>query len=569
MTFRAGFFAAVLMICAATNAEQILCKSIHWKSEPVEIDDFHFRMICGDPNSEAWSDIPLYQAKVHLEAFLQSKGYANPVLEINKNILIVDRGPVLKLKSTESIPPNPELDRRLKRHRGKTVTPSLLNAIENTSKAFYRNRGYPCAESKSEVDIKSGKLITRASLGDKQQFGQVKIDPNHKFNSELLKRYYSFRTEDEFRLDDLSLTRQRIDESEVVSGTYFVTHCERADKNKEYLEHKYILAAPRTLRFGFGADTETGPFAYAGWKHNRLTQNLGQLSVSTTLSFERQSLSSEGKFFPSLAKPRFYYSIRPAVYRDTGTGSEEIAANIGLIPGYAWDTGARSIRLETGPYFIRTWFRTSQDQDFDRDLSLALKLDLFVMSHDYELKKAHPESGSEFSNRMEFRSPFLGFFTTLLRNETTYKKVWNLGYCGQAECFLALRQNTQLNFVTDKVDVSRIPPSLQTFLGDIRTLRGFGIENSLNPGLTQASLGLDLRIKPFSLPSFEPYLLADFGKIGKKSLHFSPDFLHAYGIGLRWFSPIGIVNGFITRSIATQSTLNSGWYFFIGLGEGF
>ena len=564
-----GLGLSALALSAPAEKRQ-LCGEIYWISEPVDLDSFHRRMICGDPDTRAWRDIPLYQARTHLTAFLQTRGYATPVMTFENNQLLVDRGPVLRVEKTQSNPENLALNDTLLRYRKRTVTPELLNLVEGTGKAFHRNQGYPCASTTSQIDVHSGALTVISSLGERRRFNHVAIDANSAFNAELLRRYYSFTADDEFHLDDLTLTRQRIDESEVVSGSYFITRCDDADRAEDpYLEHKYVLGMPRTFRFGFGADTETGPYVYAGWKNNRFTQNLGQLGVNAVASFEKQTLNAEGSFYPSVATPRFYYSVLPSIAHDTSTGIEEIRAAVGFTPGYVWEFREESLRLEGGPYFIRTWHRPEGETVFQRDLSVALKLDLYLLAHAYEIKKNHPEAGYTLSTKLEYRSPLLGFFTNLLRAELDYKKVWRLGYCSLAECFLAFRHNAQVNLADRNVPLDQIPPSLQTFLGDVRTLRGFDVTNSLNPGLTQVSAGVDLRVQPFAWPKFEPYLLADVGKSGRRPLELGPDLLYSVGVGLRWLSPIGIVNGFFARAFTEASTIPDQWYYFIGLGEGF
>lgn len=556
---------------AKETQETQLCGPIYWKSKPIDIDDFHMRMICGDPKSPQWEKVPLYQAKIHLEAFLQSRGYANAVIDLSETRLLVDRGPLLRLKRSETSPPDKVVNYELRRYERKAATPTLLSQLEGEAKGEYRNQGFPCAAVSSSIDITMGVATLLSETGAKRRFGPIDIEQHKEFPGPLLRRYYSFKETDEFRQDDLNLTRQRIDESEVVSGSYFVTTCSEQStaEGASYLQHKYVLGLPRTFRFGLGADTEAGPYVYASWKNTRFTSHLGQLSVNASASWERQSLSADGSFYPSLVTPRFYYAFKPIVTRDISTGAEELSASIGFTPGQTWDTADELIRLEGGPYFIRTWHRLDGEDSFRNTFSVALKLDLSLLSHAYELTKGHPRGGYDFSIKTEFRGPAFGFFTNIFRAETQLKKVWKLGYCGPAECFLAFRQNTQLNFVNRDVAIERIPPSLQTFLGDARNLRGFALENALNPGLTQVTAGMDLRILPFLSQSFEPYLLADVGRLGKRSWSLEPDLLYAYGLGLRWFSPIGIVNGFVARAVTVNSSLPSEWYFFFGLGDGF
>ena len=545
-----------------------ICPKIYWSSEPVELDDFHVRMVCGDEMSNSYKDIPFYQAKLHLSAFLESLGFAKPSFELKGSKLFVDRGPKLIVSKITLIPPNQKLQNSLSSTIGATGTPALLDTIEKAASNFYKSIGYPCVKSVSRFDINSGEVELKIDSNESRKFGQIKVKDSEVFESELLKRFYAFKPSDFYNSKDLELTRRRTEESAVVSGTFFLTECQ-GPVDDDYISQDYVVGNSRVFKFGLGADTEGGPFTYLKWRSNRFTRHLGQLSASLTLSMERQSIRTEGVFYPTHHTPRLYYKIAPKSYRETLTGSTELEFSVPTYIGYTWDVDDLKINTEFGPNFKMTWFKELNGQSFVNDFNTSIELGLTVVSNAYEVSKIHANSGYLFQVSVDYRSPALGFFEQLVSSKLLYKKIFNLGHCLSSDCYFAIRQIVQNTSVAENVSIGEIPPSLRTHIGDVQTLRGYSIINSLNPGLSLATTSLELRLVPHKWDSLEPYLLFDIGKLGKRSFQYEPDTLSALGLGLRWFSPVGILNSFVTRSTTYNSTLDSQWYFFIGLGEGF
>src|SRR5258708_7137921 len=50
------------------------------------------RLVCGDPENDAWKEIPDNQAMYHLKTFLQARGYYHSVVERRDGKLIVHAG---------------------------------------------------------------------------------------------------------------------------------------------------------------------------------------------------------------------------------------------------------------------------------------------------------------------------------------------------------------------------------------------------------------------------------------------------------------------------------------------
>ena len=130
-------FISLLSGCATTKQDERVCPKvfIHSDKSDFELSDTEKRLICGDPEEDAYKLIPSYQASYMLTGFLQSKGYSTPRFEYEGDLLHVYPGKqsfvekiiVVSDHEDDSKMVEKEMFRKFK---GEIITPKLLDAIE-------------------------------------------------------------------------------------------------------------------------------------------------------------------------------------------------------------------------------------------------------------------------------------------------------------------------------------------------------------------------------------------------------------------------------------------------------
>ncbi len=568
-------FIFLMIFTSALHADVTYCPGIKISGEKMKFSDTELRLICGDPKSHAWKFVPPYQAQFILKGFLQSRGFLDPTFTIKDGVLVVENGALSRVNEVTVISENRKLARKIQRavkriYRNKELTTSMLNSMEAETTAQLRKRGYPCGKVSSQVDIRSDVVTILATPDEKYDFGMIKKEFIPGLHENALTRFYPMKEGQRFNGDRLTLTEKRILRSEVLQGTYFLEKCGESDFS---LEKKFILGPARTFRFGAGASTEVGPLARVRWSHNRAGRMASVLSARLEASLRVQSLSLSSDYFAWTDRPRRSSFTQLEVIRESQIKYEQLLTRFRPQMKWTRDIHDHGTTLILGPaYENGTFF--SQDKSESRTFSTAvLEGSLQRMAHDYELFDFHPEEGDEESIAVSYRNRMLGFGQSLTKLDTSAVRLARITNAGRGTLIGGIRVKAGTSFVRNTIDLSALPPEVKFFGGGSDDLRGYLLRtlprNDGSGALTRLLVKLELRKTHVYHEKVEAFTFADGGYFGEKSFSLESRLWYSPGLGLRWLSPFGLVQGYWARALATSPSKDYGNFFFAGIGGAF
>lgn len=569
-------FVTLLAGCASTPKNDKLCPKIFIHSkDDFELSDTEKRLICGDESLEAYKVIPSYQASYMLTGFLQSRGYSQPRFEYEGDLLHVYPEEKSRIKHVVVVTEK-EADALLVEHeimrkyKNDVITPKLLNDVEADSLRLLRNNAYPCAKVDSSVDASKETVTVTLKGLIPFQYGVVKKEQIEGVDERALARFYPFVAEDYFSERKLTLTEKRFLRSGIVQGTYFQETCNLKDKQFS-LAQQFIPGQSKTIRLGVGASTEVGPMVRAKWSNQRAGDMASLLEASVQLSFKNQYFNFSSDRYLWKDSPRRSFLTSFEVERDNQDSYEEITAQ--LKPHIQWtrDGASRLWTWSTGPTLIAGSYRTDADSSDTRQVRTgAIEGRLETKSHIYEVYDVHPEEGDYMQLHFDFRHPAFGFIDPLLKLDASYLKLIQLGEIGKGNAIGGIRLNAATTWVTDNIDISTLPPSVKFYGGGSDDVRGFKLStlpaNNGLGALTKVSLKLEFRKTYVFIPTIESFTFIDTAYFGYRPWEVEDRIWYSPGTGLRWLSPIGIVQGYVARALSNKDIKDDGNYFYLGLG---
>jgi outer membrane translocation and assembly module TamA len=531
------------------------------------------RLVCGDPKLKAYAHVPLYQAEYHLKIFLEERGYHSATFDKSDGkILKVLAGHSLKLKKLELEPPTSELYNQLWRHyHDLPLTSSLLNSLETEVSRYHQETGAACAKSRAVADVRDGAAKIYASDLTPYRFGDIVInEPVPGLKPQAYVRFYPFHPTNLYDYRKLELSAKRFLRNRIVQGTYFQENC---DSEPFFVEQKFMVGPPRTLRMGFGISTEDGPLARLRWVHHRFGQMASRLEATLFASFQNQGLSllSDHFFWPRAPRTSLFSQLE--LTRDSPKSFEELRVRLREHLQKGWELSSHRLSVRGGPSISWSAYRQSRNSEFTKTPSVPLELSLDFMSHSYESFDLHPAEGRHLTLTLEHRNPFLFFPKVVFKGNLGHREVLPLSVCGRGWCILGLRAEIGMTGGSSGLQLEDLPPSLKHYAGGLEELRGYkpdSLPRNRGAGaFSRALFGIELRRTNVWKRSLEAYAFADGAILGSRPLHFDPTLYAATGLGLRWLSPIGIVQGYGAWSFESFPYHNRGPYFFIGLGGEF
>lgn len=572
-------FTAILFLssCATTKKDEKLCPKIYMHSAETdfELSDTEKRLICGDQEEEAYKVIPSYQASYMLTGFLQSKGYSTPRFEYEGDLLHVYPGEQSRVEkiiveadqAEDSALIEKEMFRKFK---GEVITPKLLDQIEAQSLSLLRNHTYPCAKVGSTVDASLGVVTIKANGLVPFMFGEIKKEAVAGLRDTAFDRFYPFSAGDYFSERELTLAEKRFLRSGVVQGTYFQESCDL--KNNTFsLSQEFIPGTSRTIRLGIGASTELGPMFRGKWSNQRSGPMASLWEFNVQLSFKNQ--------FAGFTSDRYLWSDAPRrsllttveVERDDQSTYLETTGKIKPHMKWTRDGSSRQWTWITGPTLIvGSYSSNANDSDTKRIKTGAIEGSVESTSHEYEVYDLHPESGDTAQFSFDFRHPALGFVDPLLKLNFTYLKLFQMGSIGRGEAISGVRLNTATTSVPDNISLDSLPPSVKFYGGGSDDIRGYKLSalpaNNGLGSLTKVSFKYEFRKTYVFIPTIESFTFIDTAYFGKKSWELDDRLFYSPGTGLRWLSPIGIVQGFWARALSNKTVKDNGNLFYLGLG---
>jgi translocation and assembly module TamA len=192
------------------------------------------------------------------------------------------------------------------------------------------------------------------------------------------------------------------------------------------------------------------------------------------------------------------------------------------------------------------------------------------MAHDYEVYDLNPEEGDSLGMSFDFRDPTLGFTDRLLKLDANYVKLSRLSDWGRGWLVGGVRFNLGTTWVNRDVDLKGLPPSVKYFGGGSDDVRGFLLntipKNDGLGALTKVSSKFELRRTYLFVKSVEAFTFVDNAYFGDYSWSILPRLWYSPGVGLRWISPIGLLQGYVSRGYVTHPTQDLGNFYYVGFG---
>lgn len=568
---------AALIFAPILLASDDYCPEVRFEGDKIDFSDTEVRLFCGDPKSHAWKNIPAYQAQIVIQGFLQSRGYLTPEFSRDGETLIVKTGKVHEIESIAVKVENKKLRRKIRRdvrrlYKGRVLDTSMLNSVEGEAMARLRSRGYPCGKVNSHADVTTDTVTLLLEPKDRHVFGEIDREKIKGLHDNALLRFYPMKPEERFDSELLELTEKRLLRSQVVQGTYFLENC--SDEGKTFsLSQRFIEGPPRTLRFGAGASTEAGPMARARWSHNRWGPMASQLSATVEASFRVQSLNLSADYFAWEDSPRRSIFTDVEVTRESQFDYEQVLNRVRPRMKWTRDIGDYQNVWMAGPAYEVGTFLSDLKGETRSFNNVALHGSFERTGHDYEFFDVHPEGGHQQSVSLSYRTPRLGFSETLTRVDTSFVSLGQLGTFRRGRVIGGVRLKAGVAFTGGTTKLEDLPPEVKFFGGGSDDLRGYLLRtlprNDGAGALTRYLVKLELRNTNFFHEKVEAFTFWDLGQFGDRSATVDQRIWHSPGFGIRWLSPIGMVQGYWARSLSYRPYEDNGNFFYGGLGGTF
>ncbi len=539
--------------------------------DKISFTDPERRLVCGDPKLKPYEKVPLYQAEYHLRIFLQGRGYHAPVMQKKSKRLEVFAGTQSQISRIVLEPEAENLQQALQKSFIERVqNPETLDQIGGDVIQNYRERGYPCAQVQMTANVADGSVHVLVDPKSRERFGKVRRDEVRGLERAAFERFYPFDANDWFDERDLNLSVKRIRRSRIVQSSYFEDDCEAAEF---FIRQKFMVGPPRSLRFGLGISTESGPLGRLRWVNHRFGKMASLLEASVSLTLRKQNLI--------LTSDHFYWPERPrlSIFSQLELGHEsegkykEYRAHIASKVQRSFDYNRHRLLLSAGPAYSLISHRIDDDEQFIKTRAGSLEASADFMSHIYEHFDYHPDEGRHFQLGLEFWNPILISPYTLLKVDINHREVRPVAYCGRGKCIVGFRTHLGTTFLENGVSLAELPRSLKFFGGGIDELRGYAPwdvpENHGMGALARALFGVEFRRTKLFVPSLESLCFLDFGVFGSGFHRLESPVYASSGLGLRWLSPVGLLQGYAAWSFKNNSIKDGSPYFYAGLGGEF
>lgn len=360
--------------------------------------------------------------------------------------------------------------------------------------------------------------------------------------------------------------------SEVVSATYFTDTC--LDENTPFsLSQFFITGPPRTIRFGIGASTEVGPMIRFKWNNHRYQKMASKLEAALNISFRDQVLSFKSDQYLWRSHPRRSIYSELSLMRESQKLFEQRSFNLDNQVRWTRDVGGKLYLWGIGPSYEYGMYSTDQNINTKTYSAFYLKTNFSFVDHDYEFYDINPEEGNAFNFDIDYRDRSLGFSDNVLKLSSNYTHFYRFSYWGKGSLIGGFKSILGTSVVDSSVTPSSLPPAVKFYAGGSDDIRGFDLKslpsNNGVGSLTKLGTKFEMRRTHFFIPSLEVFSFYDLVFLGDQSWNIDKSYWNSLGVGLRWLSPIGLVQTFVANSYRNVPYENLGPYAFIGLGGSF
>jgi translocation and assembly module TamA len=554
----------------AAGAED--CRGVDFVGIKVELTPVERRLVCGDPGSEAWRDVPRSQAQRFLKAFLQQRGYLRPAFTVRDGRLVVDPGAVTPIRrlTGADLPPGVDLSKR-RRILGAPLTPEMLDAIKVAVTGELQNRGYACPEVAMSADARSGEVIARFAGGVIQNAQPIDEPIIQGIDPAIFRRFEAFKHDRPMDQRLLSITSNRVvSEALFLSSSYDV----RCGTEGVRIVHLAASGPPRLIRIGVGIDTEGFARFRARWDHSRIGWRASTAQATLFASKREQSFDTQMHLYLSPSS-RVFLLPRAVAARSDEPRYETVSSELSLSPGFTWDDQLVHVEISAGPAL--EYADTRRGIGPQNSYFQSFNTRVGVTSHLFEYYLREPRSGFHAEFETASRISELNSALTANRVRLGTEKLWNVGRFDPPLAVLGLRGWAGTTIVGDHDAALReLPPAMRFFIGGDADFRGVGPgELSDERGfLTGVYQGLELRAGDLLPWKLQPLMFLDAAMAGRASLRLDPDVYYAPGLGARWATFIGafrvtLARNLIWRRDPATAAGRRHWQFFFSYGREF
>ncbi len=538
------------------------------------LTDVERRLVCGDPDVEGWSDVPVNQATYFLRAFLQERGHHDPTFAVRNGRLEVDAGPRSRIRTLRArgLPPGADAS-KLRRLTGVDLTPKSLDRIKAAITRLLQTRGYACPELAIKADAETGAVDVDADHGGLRLLDEVVPARLEKINPAIFSRYEAFRRGAPFDSRLLTLTADRTLADSLFVSAYYDVNCTTAGLR---VTQRVVEGKPRVYKIGAGFDTEDYAIAKAQWKDARLNARGSSLEGILYGSFRRQSAEVLLRHFVDPEsrlhiKPRFLYD------REDRAAYESIEAEFSVMPATSWENDDFRADLSAGP--SRHWVRTVRGPGPDNDTYLALKTQWTVLDHLFEFHAGEPREGWKAS--LDTVSRLAGIDSALTAHRISFQGevLWNVGNFDPPLVVVGDRWWAGTTYSDSRATALRgLPPEMRFYLGGDANMRGAplkGLPNDDAGFLTALYDGVEVRLGEVIGRGFQPLVFLDAAVGGRADFELDPDVYWAPGAGFRWALPVGAIRATAARGLIWRRELTDPpafkprWQFYFSFGREF
>ena len=563
--------AVVLLLSLPRSlAAEELCPGIAIEGARVALTAGERRLLCGDPQSEAWKTVPRAQAEGFFRAFLQQRAYHSPAFSVRDDKLVVDPGPrtLIKSLSGSGVPAGIDLSKR-RRVIGQPMTPAALDAVQAALLGDLQNRGYACPEIEMSADPRTGDVRATVSTGVVHIVERIEEPELKGIDPAIFRRFEAFQRGKPLDQRLLSLTSDRIvSEALFLNSRYDVT-CTSAGVR---IAHVVTPASPRLVRLGVGVDTEGLVRLRAQWQHSRIGWRASSAEATLLASAREQSLEASQHLY---VRPdsRVYLLPRALAARSDEPAYETVSSELSLMPAVTWDDQLLRMETQAGPAL--EYADTRRGLGPVGSTFLVFNTHTELTTHLYEYFLREPRRGFRADLDTASRAAGVASRVTAHRVRLSTEKLWNLGAYDPPLIVLGARGWVGTTFIGDRqAALADLPPDFRFFLGGDADFRGASrqrLPSDENGFLTAAYEGLELRLGDVLPYKIQPLVFIDAAMGGLTSFHLDPDVYYAPGFGARWSSPVGafrftLARDLIWRRDPATAPQSPHWQFFFSYG---
>lgn len=526
------------------------------------------RLICGDPESEAWRTIPFSQKKYNIRNFLQERAYLNPLfvppMKDDREMKVIV-GWQTQVTDVQVMGAEGIVDIHRKRDLlGSPLTPAILSAIEKWVTQELQSSGYACPHVSSQANSSTGEVRVWVETGEVQNVLDVTTDPLSDMESKAFRRYDAFDLNRPFNSDLLTVTSNRILQLRIVESTHFTSSC---DSKGVHLFQDMVPGPPRLLTLGGGLSTEGVILAKATWRHARLGKMGSLLDFTATGSSQIQSLNATLNWYFLPYVSRYYLSPFVQLLHRNEINYEYVSSTARFGMSRTTDQGDIGTTLFFGPKL--DLYRTLRGVGQQNSKLVSLSGSVLLKSHTFEYYAQNPQAGFTLFSTLDLNTnQFFSDFNAQ-RISVRGEALWNFKNYDPPLWVIGLRGGFATLITQLDPNQGILPPSLLQYLGGSIDLRGFSRQELPGPvgGISSFFLGTEARLTHVLPVGIDPFVFVDLGALGNRGISFDSPLYWSPGVGVRWGSPIGPFR--MTLAHGYQNSDPAHFQFFFSLGEEF